>query len=306
MTTEQQAIPKRFGTFLEEQLTIQFFEGLRVDSELENRQEDLNIAKSLSRRGIELTREGIREVMRGSAKAVIDEIEKRIVHHYLVVNGTEEFVPRNEKEEPRILEVPEVSRCLLTAILGQEWTEFKLVSIFWPLIEGSVKEKDIRIPTHEDLFVGMPVYLQGMRDAITEMFRCLRDYRINNLRTISVDQTINLLERYMVVNKILYRFMERFTHLQNDILITIPDPDIATKMATKQHRAGGSYKMSLGQVRESATKVEEELLSATMLAMHYRDQMKAQLQPSNHTVQESAEHQSEMAEAPIVRTAQAS
>lgn len=271
MSTTASSVPKKFGNLLEEQLNICFFESARVDQELENRQEDLNAAKSVCRAGIELTREGIREVMRGSSKDVIKGIEERILRYYQVVRGDEQYFNRRG-DESRILEVPEVSRCLLIALFGQEWVEFKLVSIFWPLIEGRAKEKDIVIPTHADLFVTMPVYLQGMRDAITEMFRCLKDYRLNNRGELDLGRTIDLLDRYMIVNRILYRFMERFTYLQNDILITIPDPDPVTKMASKQHRAGGSYKMSLGQIRESADKIEEQLLNATLMAMQYRDQ----------------------------------
>ena len=302
MTEKASSTGRKFGDILEEQLKIQFFESERVIEELENRQEDLNIAMGICRKGIELTREGMRAIMRGDSKQLIGGIEDKIIRYYQVVNGVEHYCTNHRGEEiRRILEVPEVSKCLLTALFGQEWVEFKLVSIFWPLIEGSAKEKDIKIPTHIDLFVSMPVYLQGMRDAITEMFRCLRDYRIQNRTAIDLDRTIDLLDRYMVVNKILYKFMERFTHLQNNILITIPDPEPVTRMASKQYRFGGSYKMSLGQIRESANKVEEELLQVTLMAMQYSQQMRHAQQQPQQTVQAS-----EAPEQPPLPIAQAS
>ena len=314
MTGTASAVSRQFGALLEEQLNVVFFESGRVIQELENRQEDLNVAMGVCRSGIELTREGIRAVMRGDSKDIIRGIEEKIIRYYHVVNGVEQYHSTRRGEDPRILEVPEVSKCLLTALFGQEWVEFKLVSIFWPLIEGSIKEKDIRIPSHIDLFVSMPVYLQGMRDAITEMFRCLRDYRIVNRQSIDLNRVIELLERYMIVNRILYTFMEKFSRLQNNVLITLPDPDPVTKMASKQHRSGGSYKMSLGQIRDSATKVEEELLNATLMAMQLQERIRSSAQQSQHTLMpepeknpQPPEHCIEISsEQAAVQTAQAS
>lgn len=254
----------------------------------------------LSSKGIELTREGIRAATRGDSKEIIARIEEKIIRNLHVIKGFEEYHSNKNGEEPRVLEIPEMFKNMLLAIYGKEWVEFKLYSIFWPLIEGRTKEKDLEIPTHRELSVPIQVYLEGMRETATELIRGLNDYRMLEWRNLTFDKMIELLERFLAINGIIYRFLDQFSSLHNHVLSIVPKAEPVLKMASKRPRDDGSFKMSLGSVRDSADKARTEFLNMTSIAASKRDRNADEQKPEPRTAEQQAETAIHSDEAAVV------